>query len=132
MKKFDLAYVDNKTGYFLKKRKVIYRYAICFILPFIGFILATKYSIIILGIGYLLLDHLLMLFDKNNINIADKLLNIETCQLSESLLFDDKKEYPKEDGFDGLHSLQPIFIPARLSPADDPEPACIFLRSGAE
>lgn len=91
MKKFDLAYVDNKTGYFLKKRKIVWRYLICFILPFVGFMFATKYSIIILGIGYLLLDHLLMLFNKNNINISDKILAIETCKLSESLLFDDKK-----------------------------------------
>lgn len=92
MKKFGLAYVDNKTGYFLKKRKVVFRYLICFTIPFIGFIFATKYSLIILFIGYLLLDHLILLFNKNNLNISDKILNIETCDLKESLLFADKEE----------------------------------------
>ena len=92
MKKFDLAYINIKDGYYIKKYKLIIRYLICYILPLIGFILATKYSIIILILGYLLVDNLLILFSNSNLNISDSLLRIETCKLSQSLIFDDAED----------------------------------------
>jgi hypothetical protein len=92
MKKFDLAYVNFKNGYYLKKYKVVLRYVISLLLPLIGFVLATKYSIVILILGYILIDYLLMLFSKDNLNISDSILRIETCKLSESLLFADIKD----------------------------------------
>lgn len=91
MRKFDLAFVDSRQGYFLSKRKLTARYIITYLLPLVGFIFATKYSIIILIIGYILIDHLSLLFSKDNNNIADRLLKIETCKLSESLLFVDEE-----------------------------------------
>ena len=48
MKKYDLAFVNLKNGYQIKKYKIVLRYLICFFIPFIGYIIANKYSIIIL------------------------------------------------------------------------------------
>lgn len=96
MKKFDLAYVNSKNGYTISKFKVLFRNIISVIVPFVGYVIYNKYSIIILILGYLLLDYLLLLFSKNNMNIADGLLKIETCKLSESLIFenvDDENNY---------------------------------------
>ena len=92
MKKYDLAYVSYKTGYNLKRSKVLFRYILSFILPLVGFVIATKYSIVILILGYFMIDNLLMLFSNENLNIADRFLKIETCKHSDSLLFDDKKD----------------------------------------
>ena len=89
MKRFDLAYVNEKNGYRLRKNRIIIRNIICVIIPFIGYIIANKYSVVILILGYYLLDYLLLLFSKNNTNISDGILHIETCKFSESLIFDD-------------------------------------------
>lgn len=118
-KKFDLAFVDSKNGYFLRKSKLVIRYVLTFILPFVGFVFATKYSIIILFIGYVLIDHLSLLFSNQNNGIADRLLKIETCKLSESLLFVDeeaeKKFLESEEG----QKLSDISFVKRLEEADE-------------
>lgn len=123
MKKFDLAYVDSNSGYYPKKYKIILRYILCFILPFIGYIISTKYSIIILILGSLLIDYLLMLFSRENLNIPDSILKLETCKLSESLLFknkaDEEEFLESEEGqkvsdesfLKALESAEEIIIP---------------------
>ena len=96
LNKYDLIFVNYKNGYYISKSKIVCRNIICLLLPFIGFIFMTKYSIIILTIGYILLDYLLLIFSDGNLNISDKLLRIETCCYSKSLIFENKED---EDAF---------------------------------
>lgn len=91
-KKLDLAYVNISNGYLCKKWRIILRNVLSFCIPFIGVLLANKYSIIILTIGYIFLDHLILLFSKNNLMLEEKICRIEVCIVSESLLFKNEVE----------------------------------------
>lgn len=90
--KYGIGHVNVKNGYLVSKWKIILRNFLTCIIPFIGITIANKYSIIILFVGYLLLDSLLMLFSHENLGIADKLLRMESCSIKESLLFVNKEE----------------------------------------
>lgn len=95
-KKFNLGHVNLKNGYYVKKYKMVIRNVLMVSIPFIGISILNKYSVVILVIGFILLECLLMLFSKERLGIVDKILRIETCSVSESLLFFNKKE---EDEF---------------------------------
>ena len=59
----------------------------------------------------MLIDYLLMLFSKNNLNISDTILKIETCKYSESLIFSslaDEKAYLNTD--DGKKISDEVFV----------------------
>ncbi len=91
-KKYGLAYINRKNGYSVYKWKIILRNIVMMIIPFIGVLFANKYSIIILSIGYLFLDHLVLLFSKNNLLLEEMIFGIDVCSTKESLLFKNKEE----------------------------------------
>lgn len=89
---FNIANINIKNGYLVKKYKIILRSLINYIIPIIGIILGTKYSIIILSIGFLFLNFLDIVVSKNNLDLGEMILRIETASIKESLLFKNKDE----------------------------------------
>lgn len=118
-KKFDLGFINLKNGYYVKKWKIIVRNIISNILPFIGISIANKYSIIILFVGFVLLDSLLMLFSKDNLGIADKILRIETCAVKESLLFKNKEEEEQFMNSDEGRRVEDVEYLSKLENAEE-------------
>lgn len=89
---FDIAHINIKNGYLVKKYKIILKSLINYIIPIIGIILGTTYSIVILTIGFLFLNFLDIVVSKNNLDLGEMILRIETASIKESLLFKDKNE----------------------------------------
>lgn len=91
-KLFKIAHVNIKDGYLIKKWKVVVKNLIVYIIPIIGIILGTTYSIVILTIGFLFLNFIEMAFSKNNLDIGELILRCESVSITESLLFKNKNE----------------------------------------
>lgn len=91
-KKFKLGYVDGKNGYVLKKYKVILKNLITYFIPSLGVVFFSLYSFIILTIGWLFLNFIIMVFSSDNKDISEKILNIESIDVEQSLVFKNKKE----------------------------------------
>lgn len=91
-RKQNIAYVNQIDGYLAKKYKILIKRILVYIIPFIGFIGFSKYSIIILIIGSLFLNYLILMFSSKNNEIPENMLKIETCSIDESLLFKNYKE----------------------------------------
>lgn len=115
--KLSLASVNKRNGYLIPKYKYILKNIIMMIIPFIGILLANKYSIIILTIGYLFLDIMIMMLSKNNTSIEEALLQIEVCSVKESLIFKNKleedeyissEEFKKINDIDYLEKLKAV------------------------
>lgn len=112
-KKFDLAYVNIRNGYLCKKWRIVLRNVLSFCIPFIGILLGNTYSIIILTVGYLFLDHLILLFSKNNLMLEEMICRVETCIISESLLFKNETEEAEYlSSEDGKRIDDPTFMKA--------------------
>lgn len=91
-KSYKLAHVNNKDGYLIKNNKAIIRPFIYYLIPFIAIVIGSKNSIIIVLLGYLFINFLLLIFSKNNLDFGDRILNMTTCSIEESLLFKNEKE----------------------------------------
>lgn len=91
-KVYKLGHVNKKDGYVVKKYKLIIRPIIYYLLPFIAIAVGSKNSIIIVLMGYLFINFLLLIFSKDNYDIADRILKMQTCSIEESLLFKNEKE----------------------------------------
>ena len=110
-KYYKLGHVNKKDGYLVKKHKIIIRPIIYFLLPFIAVALGTKNAIIIVLMGYLFINFLLLIFSKDNFDIADRILSMNTCSIEESLLFknvDEEIEYFKSE--EGKKIEDPEFL----------------------
>lgn len=91
-KKYQLAHVNAKDGYLVKKYKIILRPFIYYLIPFIALLVWTKNSMIIVLLGYLFINCLLLIFSKNNLDLSEKILYMTTCSVQESLLFENEKD----------------------------------------
>lgn len=91
-KKYQLAHVNSKNGYLVKKYKLILRPFVYYLIPFIALLVWTKNSIIIVLIGYIFINCLLLIFSKNNLDLSERFLNMTTCSEQESLLFENEKD----------------------------------------
>lgn len=91
-KKYDLGYVDNKTGYLLPKTKIVLRGILESIIPLIGLIGFSKYTIIVLCILPYFIDFLMIVFTTNHGSLWEKIFGMECVEISSSLIFGDKKE----------------------------------------
>lgn len=91
-KKYQLAHVNAKDGYLVKKIKIIIRPFIYYLIPFIALLVWSKNSMIIILLGYLFINCLLIIFSKNNLDLSERILYMTTCSVPESLLFENEKD----------------------------------------
>ena len=100
--KYKLSHVNRKDGYLVKKSKIMIRPIVYYLIPFIALLVGSKNSIIIIMIGYLFINCLLLIFSKNNMDLAERILKMTTCSIEESLLFEseeqEKEYFNSEEG----------------------------------
>ncbi len=101
-KLFKIAHVNDKDGFLIKGYKAVLRPIIYFIIPLIGVYFYSTYAIIILGIIPIFVSIIMMLFSKTNHDLADKILKMESVDISQSLLFKEQAEenvYERSDEY---------------------------------
>lgn len=94
-KKFKICRVNKKNGYLINNYKLIVRSVILLLVPGIGIVFFNKYTLIILGIGFYLLNGLLIVLSKKNEDLGDKILRIEVASTPQSLICKNKEEQEK-------------------------------------
>lgn len=105
-KLFKIGYVNNKDKYKIKFYKVLLRPIVSLIIPFIGAIWFTKYSIILLCIAPIFINFLFMVFNKRNADIPSLILSLNAVDLENTIIFKNENdeenyilEHNKEEDF---------------------------------
>ena len=99
---YKIGHVKSKSGYIMPKYCVILNALIVFALPILGIYIFNAYSIILITVFWLFMNQLVMVFSSKNKTIAELILQIETADIENSLLFinnKDEKEYQNSDEF---------------------------------
>lgn len=105
---YKITLVRKKNGYLPKKGILILKSIIYYLIPFVGVILGTRNSLIILSLGFLFINFLMIILSKENKDLSEKILRIYTVSIDESLLFKnstEEKEY--FDSPEGKKLLEP-------------------------
>lgn len=87
-----IGFVNKKDGYSVRKWKLLVKPLIMFILPMIGLIGFSKYSIISLIILPFFVDFLLIIFTNNHASLSELILKIECVDRENSLIFTSEEE----------------------------------------
>ncbi len=87
-----IGYVNKKEGYSVSKWKLVIKPLIMFILPVIGLIGFSKYSIITLIILPFFIDFLLIIFTNDHTSLSEKILKVECVDMENSLIFASEEE----------------------------------------
>lgn len=89
---FKVGKVEYRNGYKLRTYKIILKAILRSILPCIGIYFATTYSIVLLIALPIFANFMTLILTKENRDIFDKLLGIDSCDLEQSLIFKNKEE----------------------------------------
>ncbi len=102
-----LGYVNNKNGYLMSKWKNLIKAIIIWVIPFLGLIKFTNYSIILLMLLPLFINCVLIIFTNNHGQIADKILGLCCVDTEDSLIFGSKEE---EENYHNMEIKDQDFI----------------------
>lgn len=121
-KHYDIGHVKGNNGYRIGPVKVILRAIINLALPVLGVIMMSTYSIVIFTAFYLFINNLIYIFNKNNRDLADLVLNIDSCFVSESSIFKNRleeKEYENSDEFKQIEEMSFVDRLSEIKPIND-------------
>lgn len=121
-KVYDIGHVRGKNGYSIKPYMIILRAVINLTIPVIGIILFSKYSVILMTLFFIFINNLIFIFNKNNRDLSDLIINMDTCIVSESLIFKNRKkekEYEESDEFKKIEEMTFIERLKEIKPITD-------------
>lgn len=121
-KVYDIGHVRGKNGYSVKPYMIVLRAVINLLIPAVGVILLSRYSVILMTIFFLFINNLIFIFNKNNRDLADLILNLDACSVSESLIFKNRKkekEYEESDEFKKIEEMTFIERLSGIKPISD-------------
>ena len=99
-KLYHIGHVNYSSGYSMPKYKIVLSALINYSLPILGFVIFTKYSIVLISILYFFLNNLVMVLNGDNRNISELILRTLSINIDNSLVFKNRKEEKEYENSD--------------------------------
>lgn len=91
-KLYKIGYVNSKSGYMASKGKLFIYHFFNHLIPFVGIVLFSRYSIVLLTVLFVFINEIVMIFSKENRTLVEKIFKLDAIDLSTSLVFKNRKE----------------------------------------